>query len=85
MNYTRMEESVGFEPTEPLGSAVFETAAFDRSANSPCLYICLHVIFCCQGMKRATFDSSLDGRPSLRLYVVFLPYDICSRTPGRLG
>lgn len=26
---------MGFEPTEPGGSAVFKTAAFDRSANYP--------------------------------------------------
>ena len=28
-------ESVGFEPTEPLGSTVFKTAAIDHSANLP--------------------------------------------------
>ena len=26
-------EAVGFEPTDPLGSAVFKTAAFDHSAT----------------------------------------------------
>ena len=26
---------VGFEPTEPLGSTVFKTAAFDHSASPP--------------------------------------------------
>ena len=28
-------EDVGFEPTEPLGSTVFKTAAIDHSANLP--------------------------------------------------
>ena len=32
-----MAERVGFEPTVPQrGTTVFETAAFDRSAISPC-------------------------------------------------
>ena len=30
-----MAEEVGFEPTEPLDSAVFKTAAFDHSATPP--------------------------------------------------
>jgi hypothetical protein len=30
-----MAEKVGFEPTEPYGSTVFKTAAFDHSATSP--------------------------------------------------
>ncbi len=30
-----MAERVGFEPTEPRGSTVFKTAAFDHSATSP--------------------------------------------------
>ena len=30
-----MAEGVGFEPTEPFGSAVFKTAAFNRSATPP--------------------------------------------------
>ena len=30
-----MAESEGFEPPSPCGLAVFKTAAFDRSANSP--------------------------------------------------
>ena len=30
-----MAEEVGFEPTEPLGSTVFKTAAFNRSAIPP--------------------------------------------------
>ena len=30
-----MAEKVGFEPTEPCGSTVFKTAAFDHSATSP--------------------------------------------------
>ena len=28
-------ENVGFEPTVPLGTTVFKTAAIDHSANSP--------------------------------------------------
>lgn len=32
---TFLAEDVGFEPTEPLGSTVFKTAAFNRSANPP--------------------------------------------------
>ena len=31
----RLAERVGFEPTEPHGSTVFKTAAFDHSAISP--------------------------------------------------
>ena len=31
----RLAERVGFEPTDALASAVFKTAAFDRSATSP--------------------------------------------------
>ena len=30
-----MAEGVGFEPTEPLGSAVFKTAAINHSATPP--------------------------------------------------
>ena len=30
-----MAVGVGFEPTEPLGSTVFKTAAFDHSASPP--------------------------------------------------
>ncbi len=30
-----LAESEGFEPPSPFGLAVFKTAAFDRSANSP--------------------------------------------------
>ena len=30
-----LAESEGFEPPSPCGLAVFKTAAFDRSANSP--------------------------------------------------
>jgi hypothetical protein len=30
-----LAERVGFEPTEPFGSAVFKTAPFDRSGTSP--------------------------------------------------
>lgn len=30
-----LAEDVGFEPTEPLGSTVFKTAAFNHSANLP--------------------------------------------------
>lgn len=30
-----LAEAVGFEPTEPLGSTVFKTAAFDHSATPP--------------------------------------------------
>ncbi len=30
-----MAEREGFEPPDPCGSAVFKTAAFDRSATSP--------------------------------------------------
>ena len=30
-----MAEAVGFEPTEPLGSTVFKTAAFNHSATPP--------------------------------------------------
>ena len=30
-----LAEDVGFEPTEPLGSTVFKTAAFNHSANPP--------------------------------------------------
>ena len=30
-----MAENEGFEPSEPYGSTVFKTAAFDHSANSP--------------------------------------------------
>ena len=32
-------ESEGFEPPDLLQSTVFKTAAFDRSASSPVLYI----------------------------------------------
>ena len=32
---TDMEEKVGFEPTEPFGSTVFKTVAFNHSAISP--------------------------------------------------
>ena len=31
----KLAEGVGFEPTEPFGSAVFKTAAFNRSATPP--------------------------------------------------
>ena len=31
----KLAEEVGFEPTDPLRSTVFKTAAFDRSANFP--------------------------------------------------
>ena len=31
----KMAENEGFEPSEPYGSTVFKTAAFDHSANSP--------------------------------------------------
>src|SRR5262245_15859920 len=31
----RLAEGVGFEPTEPCGSAVFKTAALDHSAIPP--------------------------------------------------
>ena len=31
----KLAERVGFEPTEPRGSTVFKTAAFDHSATSP--------------------------------------------------
>src|SRR5689334_13216205 len=34
-----LAESEGFEPPSPCGLAVFKTAAFDRSANSPGLKI----------------------------------------------
>ncbi len=30
-----MAEAVGFEPTEPCGSTVFKTAAFNLSATPP--------------------------------------------------
>ena len=30
-----MAERVGFEPTDPRGSTVFKTVAFDHSATSP--------------------------------------------------
>jgi hypothetical protein len=30
-----LAERVGFEPTEPCGSTVFKTVAFDHSATSP--------------------------------------------------
>jgi hypothetical protein len=33
--WKRLAEGVGFEPTEPFGSAVFKTAAFNRSATPP--------------------------------------------------
>ena len=33
--FADMAERVGFEPTEPRGSTVFKTAAFDHSATSP--------------------------------------------------
>ncbi len=35
----RKAENVGFEPTVPLGTTVFKTAAIDHSANSPCTKI----------------------------------------------
>ena len=31
----KLAEEVGFEPTDPLRSTVFKTAAFDRSAILP--------------------------------------------------
>ena len=31
-----LAEEVGFEPTVPLGTTVFKTAAFNRSAIPPC-------------------------------------------------
>lgn len=34
-NKTLLAENVGFEPTVPLGTTVFKTAAIDHSANSP--------------------------------------------------
>ena len=33
---TILAEEVGFEPTEPCGSTVFKTAAFNHSATPPC-------------------------------------------------
>ncbi len=33
-----MAENEGFEPSEPYGSTVFKTAAFDHSANSPDIF-----------------------------------------------
>lgn len=39
-----MAEEVGFEPTEPCGSTVFKTAAFNHSAIPPC---------CVRGRERA--------------------------------
>ena len=37
-------EDVGFEPTEPLGSTVFKTAAIDHSANLPKYRISLNLL-----------------------------------------
>ena|GEM_PF-2133231 len=31
----KLAEAVGFEPTEPCGSTVFKTAAFNHSATPP--------------------------------------------------
>ncbi len=36
-----MAESEGFEPPDPFGSTVFKTAAFDRSASSPDICLCM--------------------------------------------
>ena len=36
--YTKKAERQGFEPWEPEGSTVFETAPFDRSGTSPFRY-----------------------------------------------
>ena len=45
----RKAENVGFEPTVPLGTTVFKTAAIDHSANSPrqkyYFFVYLQVIF----------------------------------------
>ena len=35
LRLAKATERVGFEPTEPFGSTVFKTAAFNRSATSP--------------------------------------------------
>lgn len=35
----RLAEGVGFEPTEPLGSAVFKTAGINHSPTLPCATI----------------------------------------------
>ncbi len=35
----RKAENVGFEPTVPLGTTVFKTAAIEHSDNSPCTKI----------------------------------------------
>ena len=37
-----MAEGVGFEPTVPLGTTVFKTAAFNHSAIPPGIYPLLH-------------------------------------------
>jgi|DEB0MinimDraft_10_1074344.scaffolds.fasta_scaffold38078_2 hypothetical protein len=49
---------VGFEPTEPLGSTVFKTAAFDHSASPPIFKI-----------KRGSFLPRLNWAPLIQLFV----------------
>ena len=38
LSYIIFAEDVGFEPTVPLGTTVFKTAAFDHSANLPLVH-----------------------------------------------
>ena len=51
----RKAENVGFEPTVPLGTTVFKTAAIDHSAISPCAKLQLFLI------SQTNFEKKIDN------------------------
>ena len=63
-----LAEEVGFEPTEPCGSTVFKTAAFNHSAIPPCIWLGASVLKTLPKLsQRIPYNGSMTDEDYMRM------------------
>lgn len=83
----RLAEEVGFEPTEPCGSTVFKTAAFNHSAIPPYRLVGYHIMMLMNDeeyMRMALEEAqraAAMGEVPIGAVVVYHPIDKATRRP----